>query len=221
MKGKSAAKAPPKTASRAATAEEVSHAIEALTLQDSVRLSAYSKNRIAAIGPHAANGRNSDDLFQEAVIRMLDGRRHWFPDNVDIVKYLIGAIESIASEWAGHRKRNRLSAEYAGLESQLAREDDSGKLVSPFDGAGRDGSPNVEEEAVAADIEAERKELADEIEAAFSVDEEASMVIIGLESGMNGPTIQQDLGWSDTKYRTTVRRIKRRAEKISERRYGR
>ena len=130
---------------------------------------------------------------------MLDGRRHWFPENVDIVKYLIGAIESIASEWAGHRNRKRLSAEYAGLESQLAREDDSGKLVSPFDGAGRDGSPNVEEEAVAADIEAERKELADEIEAAFSVDEEASMVIIGLESGMNGPSVQQDLGWSDTK----------------------
>ena len=79
MKGKSATKAPLKAASRAATAEEISQAIEALTLQDSVRLSAYSRNRIAAIGPHAANGRTATTSSRRPLSACLMGAGTGFP----------------------------------------------------------------------------------------------------------------------------------------------
>ena len=82
-------------------------------------------------------------------------------------------------------------------------------------------SSNVEEQATQAEIEAERKALADEIEASCADDDSASMVILGWQSDMDGPAIQKEFGWSETEYRTTVRRIQRRAHKIAERHYGR
>ena len=220
MKGEPTAKAPPRPPPRQATVEDISGEIQALVKHDLVRLEEYAQNRISAIGPYAANGRDHDDLLQEAVRRLLDGRRHWYPDNVDIVKYLIRVIESIASEWAAHHKRNRLSPEYAALESERTKDNEAGKPVSPFDVIGADGL-NVEEQAIVDDIEAERKAVADEIEASCAADEPASLVLLDLQSGMKGPAIQQDLGCTETEYRTIVRRIHRRARKISERRYGR
>lgn len=219
MKETPPAMALPQPPPKVATAEDISRAIDALNPHDLVRLAAYAQNRVATVGPRAANGRGRDDLLQEAVTRLLDGRRHWYPDNVDIVKYLIRVMESIASEWASHRKRNKSSPEYAALESEWTKNDEAGNLVSPFDGIGT-GSLNVEEQAIVEDMEAERNELADEIEAANAGDEAASMVILHFQSDMNGPAIQQVLGWTEQEYRTTVRRIQRRAQKILERRYG-
>ena len=92
--------------------------------------------------------------------------------------------------------------------------------MSPFDSV-RAAGLNVEEQAIEEGIEAERKSIADEIEKAFSDDEPASMAILGLQEGMNGPVIQKDLGWTPTEYRTTVRRIQRRAHKIMEGHYAR
>jgi hypothetical protein len=220
MKGKPSAKALPQAPPKVAAAEDISRAIGALYPHDLVRLAAYAQNRVASVGPRAANGRGRNDLLQEAVTRLLEGRRHWYPDNVDIVKYLIRVIESIASEWASHRKRNKSSPEYAALESECAKDDEAGNLVSPFDGI-RAESLNLEEQTVVEDTEGERKALADEIEAANVGDGPASMVIRLFQSGMKGPAIQQDLGWTEREYRTTVRRIQRRAQKILERRYGR
>jgi hypothetical protein len=220
MKGKPAAKAAAPPSGKLATAEDISRAIEALDVHDFVRLSAYAQNRISAIGPYAANGRVSDDLLGGAVTRLLDGRRHWYPENVDIVKYLIRVMESMASEWAAHHKRNKYSPEYAQLECDGTKDDEAGNSVSPFDGISADGL-NVEEQAFEQDVEAERKAFADEIEESCAADDGASMVLLGFQSGMKGLAIRQDLGWEETEYRTTVRRIQRRADKISERRYGR
>jgi DNA-directed RNA polymerase specialized sigma24 family protein len=220
MKGKQAAKASAEVPPRVAMAEDISRAIEAIVPHDFVRLAAYSQNRISTIGPLAANGRDSDDLLQEAVIRLADGRRHWYPDNVDIVKYLIRVVESVASEWAAHRKRNSLSPDYAALKSERIKDDEAENPVSQFD-AIRTAGLNVEQQAIADDIETERKAVADEIERSCAADNPALMVILDFQSGMKGPAIRKRLGWTETEYRTAVRRIKRRAEKILERRYGR
>src|SRR5260221_695063 len=112
MKVKPAAKAPAQPPARVATAEEITRAIDALTEEESVRLKDYAENRIARIGPRAANRREADELINEAVVRLLEGTRRWYRDNVAFVLYLIGAVRSIASEWAGHRKRNAASPEY-------------------------------------------------------------------------------------------------------------
>src|SRR5580704_7492227 len=112
-----------------ATRGEIDQAIEALTPADTERIDQSARNRIYAIG-RAANGRSHDDLTQEAFARILDGTRHWYKDNgVGFSDWLVGAIYSIASEWAGHRKRNKKQPDYALLESVLSKTDDDGKRI--------------------------------------------------------------------------------------------
>src|SRR5438045_4062723 len=113
MKERSAKKAAPQPPPRTATADEVLRAIDALTEADFLRLNEEARCRIIRIGRRAANGRTQDDLLQEAVTRLLDGRRTWYPENVAFVSYLMGVIKSVASAWARHRKRNREAPEYA------------------------------------------------------------------------------------------------------------
>lgn len=219
MKKSTAAEAPAEAAPVAATAEEITRAIEKLDTADFVRLKTYAENRIRRIGPWAANGRTDGDLLNEAVTRLLDGTRHWYPEKTGIVTCLLGAVRSISSSWAGHRKRNQLSPEYAALESDKLKKDEEGNTVSPFDGLMAEGS-HIEDQLVDAEIEADRKALADEIEAACAGEEDSLVVIVGWQSDMDGPAIQKEMGWTETKYRTVARRIQRRAHKIAERRYG-
>ena len=222
MKGKTAVKASPLPKPRMATPEEISRAIDELGLADLLRLNRYAINRISCIGPHAASGRTEDDLLQTAVERLMDGTRHWFPGKAGIVSCLIGAIRSIASAWAAFRRRNADSPEYAILEAELIKEGEDGEVLSPFDVLSTENaSPNVEEQAIQAEIEAERKALADEIEASCADDDSASMVLLGWQSNMDGPAIKNEFGWTETEYRTTVKRIQRRAHQIAERHYGR
>lgn len=222
MRGKPAVKAQPQPPPRSATLEDISGAIDELGQADLVRLNHFAANRIYRIGPRAACGRAGDDLLQTAVERLLDGKRHWYPEKTGILRCLLGVIRSISSAWAGSLKRNASSPEYATLEADLIREGEEGEELSPFDALGAgNGAPNVEEQAIEAETEAERKAHADEIEASCADDEPASIVILGWQSDMDGPAIQKDFGWTETEYRTTVRRIQRRAHKITERHYGR
>jgi hypothetical protein len=202
-----------------ATAEDISRAIDALPSHEFVRLKDYAENRIFRITPRAANGRTDDDLLQEAVIRLFDGTRHWDADKVGIVLCLIGAMRSISSAWAGHRKRNASLPDYAVTESKMVRKDEDGNLISPFDTVKASGR-TAEDSAIDHETEAELKARAEQIEALCIGDDAALKVLAAFHSGSDGPTIQTDLGWTETAYRTTVRRIKRRAHKLAERHYG-
>lgn len=203
---------------KAATHAEIIQAMESLTNEDSERLEQVALNRITRIGRRAANGRTHEVLLQEAMTRTLENQRHWFPDNVAFVPYLIGVVWSIASEWAGHRERNPDSPEYAALESQITKEDEEGNPLSPF-GVLKNSGLNVEEQMVEAEIEAERQALVSAIEEHFANDENASYVLMGWQEGMDGPAIQKEFGFSETLYRAIVRRIKRNSRKIMEDRH--
>jgi hypothetical protein len=203
-----------------ATAEDISGAIDTIPSHEFVRLKDFAENRITRIGSAAANGRTGDDLLQEAVTRLLEGTRHWDSAKVDIARCVIGVMRSIASAWAGHRQRNRFLPEYASTESELMTFGLEGRPTSPFDGFKAD-EMTVEEQALAKDGEAERKAFADEIEAACAGDHPALKVLAAFQCGIEGPTIQRDFCWTETEYRTTVRRIKRRAHKLAAKRYAR
>jgi len=207
--------APTAPAPKAATQAEIIQAIEALTPEDTERLEQVAKNRIIRIGRRAANLRTENDLFQEAMKRILEGQRQWCPDNAKFIPFLIGVIWSIASEWAGHRKRNFDSPEYAIAESQITKEDEEGNPLSPFAGL-ESSDPNIEQQLLDAESEAERKALADAIDRHFEQDENASYVLMAWQEGMDGPTIQKEFGFSETNYRAIVRRIKRNSRKIIE-----
>jgi hypothetical protein len=203
-----------------ATAEDISRAIDAIPQHEFVRLKDFAENRIARIGCGAAHGRTGDDLLHEAVTRLLEGARHWYPAKVDIVMCLIGVMRSISSAWAGHRRRNASSPEYAAAESELITLGVEGQLASPFDGL-KTPEMTVEDQAIAKDGEEERKAFADEIEASCAGDHGALKVLAAFQCGVDAATIQRDFCWTETEYRTTVRRIKRRAHKLAVRRYGR
>lgn len=200
---------------KAATQAEIVAAMESITDEDSERLEQVAVNRIIRIGRKAANGRDHDDLIQEAMERTLAGQRVWPPAQVAFVPYLVGVLWSIAGEWAGHRKRNLGSPEYAALESQITKEDEEGNELSPFAGLG-DTRPTVEEAMIDAETEAEQEALARAIEEHFAEDENASLVLMAWQEGMDGPAIQRDFGFSETTYRSTVRRIRRNSKKIME-----
>jgi|SRR5271157_1463098 len=142
MKGKlGVTKAAP--AQRAATPDEILQAIEKLTDADNERLEQFAISRILRIGRRAAAGRTYEDLFQESISRLIDGPRNWYPDTgVSFVPCLLGIIRSVSSAWAGHRARNKDSADYAELATDASRRNDEGKLISPFEKLAS-VSPNV------------------------------------------------------------------------------
>lgn len=197
-----------------ATPGEIRQAIEALTREDTERIEQSALNRINRIW-QAANGRSHDDLIQEALVRILDGKRHWYKGNTSFTQCLIGAIWSIASEWAGHRKRNQDEPEYASLETDLTRTDDEGKLVSPFDGVATAGL-NPEQALMSTEREAQNKAVVEKIETSFADDEKASILIMGIQDSMDGPAIRAEFEMSEKDYKTTMRRIQRRVKKIME-----
>jgi DNA-directed RNA polymerase specialized sigma24 family protein len=219
MKGKPGLKlvAP---AARPATAEEILRAIDGLSDADNERLEQYAINRIHRIG-RAASGRTHEDLLHDAVVRLMTGPRHWYPDDgVSFVVCLLGVVRSLSSAWAGRRKRSSDSPEYAGLESELSVIGDGGKRISPLEVV-KSTSPNVEESAIEAAQISESKALADAIMADFAEDEPATYVLMGFEDGLDGPAIRAMLNMTEPQFRTVTRRIQRRAKKIMEEFYGR
>jgi DNA-directed RNA polymerase specialized sigma24 family protein len=73
-------------------------AINALTKED------FSKLHVCAVAlfyriRHLAPDRNPNDLLNEAMVRSLDGVRHWKPDKVEFIRYLIGCMSSIVDHW--------------------------------------------------------------------------------------------------------------------------
>ena len=209
----------PARKSQPATRGEIDEAIKALTQADTERIEQSALNRLYRIR-RAANGRSHKDLIQEAFTRILDGTRQWYKDRVSFTDFLVGAVYSIASEWAGHRKRNKELPEYALLESALSKTDEDGKTVSPFDEV-REPSPNAEEELIDAEGESENKALVQKIEAAFEHDEKASILLMGFQDGMDGPAIRAEFGMSEKEYRTTMRRIQRGVRKMMDEDHGR
>ena len=210
---------------RAATSDEVLRAIDALSDAENERIEQFAINRIHRIGRRAAAGRDHDDLLQDAVTRLINGPRHWYPDEgVSFAECLLGAVRSLSSAWAGHRKRNADSPRYAGLDSELSFRTDEGRFASPFETI---ASPvlNAEESAVENEVHAreiaEAKKLADAILESFADDEQATYVLMGFEDGSTGPEIRAALDMSETQYRTVTRKIQRRAKKIMDEFYGR
>lgn len=205
---------------RPASFDEVLRAIDSLSEADNDRIEQYAINRIHRIG-RAAAGRDHQDLLQDAVLRLIDGPRHWYPDEgLQFVECLIGTIRSLASAWAGHRGRNVDSPLYAGLDSELSLKNDEGRLTSPFEMIGN-GAPSAEDAVIRNEENAESKRLADAIVESLADDEQATYVLMGLEDELSGPEIRAALTMTEPQYRTVTRRIQRRAQRIMDEFYGR
>ena len=79
---------------------------------------------------------------------------------------------------------------------------------------------SAEQALIRAEREAEDEMLVKQIEAAFANDDKASILILGIQDGMDGPSIRAEFGLSEQEYKTTMRRIRYGVNKIMEKRNG-
>jgi hypothetical protein len=191
-----------------ATPNEIRHAIELLNQAELTKLGAFSRIFAYRIR-HYVWGFGSGDLLQQAVVSLLDGKRVWEPHKVDLVKLLIEAMRSIAS----NLKRKGIQTEPVPvLESDLVVSDDEQPHKrNPFETAIERG-PGPEKELLDKEALSE-EQLIRQIEELFRDDDVATLVLSGWKDGMGGPEIMDAIGIDRKEFDAAVRKIRRHCEK--------
>ena len=153
--------------------------------------------RLRAVG---LSGLDGSDLYQEAIARMLEGRRQW-PLDVPLEVFLRKTVQSIASDY-----RRRQEAAGVVAESDVRADPETGDGAIAMAG---DVSMAPQERVSAADTLAR-------IDAMFRDDADAQAVIAGKAHGLSPAEIQKEHAMNDTRYATTLRRIRRSVVRLSE-----
>jgi len=180
----------------AATLEEITAAIEALTPGDLAKLRRYADNRLARLGPKA-EGRTGDDLLQTAVTDLLEDTRRWSKAKIGFAGFLIGAMRSISSNWARSFKKEDTPV----AETDLLRTNLEGETFSPLDDV-QTHFPDPEQTQ-------HQKQTLEQIETLFKGDEKAQMVLMGWTEGYDPAGVREFWGLSLNDYNTIVCRIRR------------
>ena len=179
----------------AATEEEIVEAFEALSESDLMRLSKYADLFALRYSYKLVGVFTGEDLFQEAVLRTFDGRRHWRKDSVGFFGHLYGVISSIANEWSNKNIEGKFHKVLQDKEGQ-----------NPIDNLASSSQKTEKSLAAKAEIGI--------IEKHFEGDSQALEVIDGWGSEWGGPEIKEVLGLNQTQYETIVKRIRRGVEKL-------
>lgn len=180
-----------------ATAEEIEQAIAKLTRADFAKLNEFARNRAQMLGLFGISYAG-EDLLQEAVISLLEQRRHWNPKKVDFMGVLMGAIRSIAF----NLKERAKTTGFEIPASQFVEQDaDGAELPTPVDLV-QEARLNPEQSALVFG-------LMDELQEVFAEDPEALVIMDGWSDRMSGTEIIDALGIDRNAYETIVRRIRR------------
>lgn len=174
------------------TPTEVKKAIETLPEVDWLRLHRIARAfcRSGAFDPQ--------DLLQETFQRALDGTRQC-PRHVGIVRFLAGAMRSIASDWSKARRRRHeigLAAPSGALREVVV--------------LARDVDPDAYE-SLASRQETERLQKA--ILGLFADDPVARSMVEGIMDGIAGAELQSLTGLDETEFASKRRLIRRRIDK--------
>jgi DNA-directed RNA polymerase specialized sigma24 family protein len=109
------------------TAADIAQAIKTLTVQQKTALTKLA--RAYAMKTSFSH----EDLLQEALMRVLDGRREW-PRIIDAVPFLAGVMRSIAWDWRTERRNESIGTTEIGYEDHAAAARiDIRKLIALFD----------------------------------------------------------------------------------------
>ena len=181
---------PPKIA---ATATEVNAAIDALTHDELKALEAFAHKRITMLGKKQF-GRARNDLFQEAITRLLSGNRSWYKD-VDFAHYLYWAMKSISDSWINSEKE--VCPDVSLDQARLTGDGDNWNPLANIPS----NLPNPER--LASD-----KEELERIERLLQDDPAALQILGFLRQGFKGPDIQHATGLTPAAYETIVKRMR-------------
>ena len=171
-----------------ATPEDCALALRQLSDADLRRLDESA--RLRAAGLASVDGR---DLLNEAIVRMLTGKRRW-PTEVPLTVFLRETMRSIASDYWRRRAAAVVVAE-SDIRADVGTGD--GVVATAADSS-------MEPEARTAAAEALAR-----IEEQFKKDGDALAVISGKVQGKSPAEIQEENAMSKKRYATTQRRIRR------------
>jgi DNA-directed RNA polymerase specialized sigma24 family protein len=109
------------------TATEISRAISSLTVEQKTALVKIAK-------AYAWKTRyGHEDLIQEALTRVLEGKRAW-PKKLPAVVFLRGVMRSIASDWQSENADDSIEVDEIGYENHsAAARIDAKKMFALFD----------------------------------------------------------------------------------------
>lgn len=168
---------------------EISAAIESLTSAEKLKLSAIEEMM------RGGTGFGKGELVQEAVLRALGGSRKC-PRHVPIMAFLIETMRSIA----GHERTKH------GRMVFLADLDDAAAAGT----SGPAGERDPEEELM------RKQEIAavQRIDALFSDDPEAQLVLMGWSEELRGAALQEATGLESGKLHYAIKRIRKRMKQL-------
>lgn len=157
-----------------------------------VALSPGDRVRLRKLSLHFANrcGGEADDLLQEALARVLEGRRHC-PRKISILQSIGGILSSLSSEAIEARKKGLGPVPVPDIVVGLARHDGPSpeeEVVSRIDGGG----------------------LLDKVQACVDGDEECEMLLEGVYDEMKGTELEELLGVDTKRLATVQRRLQRK-----------
>ena len=164
--------------------DEIESAIRSFTDDDLLRLRKVS-------WCYASQYIEAEDLFQEAIVRALEGRRKC-PVNIDVVKFLAEAMRSIAH----------------GESEKLENRDDTdgeSEILNP-----PDPSPSIEEAMI---DEESTKILHDRILSLFEEGTPACDMVQGMMDDWSAEELREVMGLDKTAYASLRRLIRRRINK--------
>jgi DNA-directed RNA polymerase specialized sigma24 family protein len=175
------------------------------------------RNRLSAVARllHGSTGMDPDDLLQEAYSRALSGSRSWSRD-IDIIKFLIGAMESIADSSRNTMRRQQVGMVVGGdfspgnVEGLVSR---SGIFFEA-----RFASPSAEDHALQIEeMNADAAKLIawrDEVLETFNDDEQGQLLVMGMMDGLRGKTLREVTSLTEAEFPTKYKKVQRRIEAL-------
>lgn len=174
----------------AATEDEIIAALEALTVEEHLRLESYAQQRARMLRKTGLD-KGDTDLLQIAVEQTLSGQRRWNKKTSPMfVNYLSGAIKSISNNWCRTRELHE-----PDLESDVTLP----IISSP--------NPDPEQALISKEQEELIKAELDRIEGLVAERPLAVLIISERRRGTPAKEIQEVFGLSQTEYDTLTRWI--------------
>jgi DNA-directed RNA polymerase specialized sigma24 family protein len=189
-----------------ATSDEIAAAIQVLKPAELVRIRKFAYLRYWTLGRRGA-GLSPEDLIQDAMMAILDGRRKWRRSRVDFVMLLIGVIKSLSSHIVEGKARDAFDdvVEYHAPEEDTDALD---RMPSP-------AALRPEEQLEAEELEREATALDGRIRDHFKDDDHALTIYQGLCESMK-PAEIRECGLSEKEYDAAQKRLKRGVRKLAE-----
>ncbi len=164
---------------------------------------------------HGSTGMDPSDLLQEAYLRALAGSRSWSRD-IDVVKFLIGAMESIADSSRAKVQRRQFSVVARGDFSPGNIEGLASRTGVLFEG--RSATPSAEDDALRSEeISSDAERLVawrDELVAAFDDDEQGQLLVMGMMDGLRGKELLEATDLTEAQFPTKYKKVQRRIEAL-------